>query len=434
MRNRVLIGAVTGVAAVALVAACSSSKSSDDNGGGGSGGGGGGKVTLKFQSLAFQKPTVAAVKKIVSDWNAAHPNIQVQYSEGSWDSVHDQLVTQFEGGTAPDIIHDEAADISGFIQQGYLADLSGDLPGDVKSAVPQGVWDTVSADGKIYAAPTLLQSYVVMANTDLLKRDGITVPDGATLSWDDLQAMAKKATTGGAYGLGWGLKSPTASILSLSLNFDGKYFTGTGQDAKVDVGANEKQVPQRIHAMAYDDKSIAPVTLTQSGTDILPGFYAGKYAMVVEGNYAAQQISEEAPKSFHWAVLPPLTGTSSNQAADPQTLSVAQSSKHVKEATQFISYFMQAQNLAAVGQGDWLIPTTESARDAINQATSGASGWAQTLKGASSMVAAPFQAATNYPRWKDQIATPAFQQFLANKMSLDDLAKKLTSGWGDVNQ
>jgi ABC-type glycerol-3-phosphate transport system substrate-binding protein len=358
----------------------------------------------------------------------------VNYSEGSWDSVHDQLVTQFEGGTAPDIIHDEAADISGFIQQGYLADLSGDLPADVKSSVPQGVWDTVSADGKIYAAPTLLQSYVVMANTDLLKRDGITVPDGATLSWDDLQAMAKKATSGGTYGLGWGLKSPTATMLSLSLNFDGKYFSGSGQDAKVDVGDNEKQVPERIHAMAYDDKSIAPVSLTQSGTDVLPGFYAGKYAMVVEGNYAAQQITAEAPKSFHWAVLPPLTGTSSNQAADPQTLSVAQSSKHVKQASEFISYFMQAQNLAAVGQGDWLIPTTQTARDAINKATGGASGWAQTLKGASSQVAAAFQAATNYPRWKDQIATPAFQQFLANKLSLDDLAKKLTSGWGDVNQ
>jgi ABC-type glycerol-3-phosphate transport system substrate-binding protein len=432
--RRTITAAVAIVAAAALVAGCSSSKSGNDNGGSGGGGDSGGKITLKFQSLAFQKPTIAAVKKIVSDWNTAHPNIQVNYSEGSWDSVHDQLVTQFEGGTAPDIIHDEAADISGFIQQGYLADLSGDLPADVKSSVPQGVWDTVSAEGKIYAAPTLLQSYVVMANTDLLKRDGITVPDGATLSWDDLQAMAKKATSGGTYGLGWGLKSPTATMLSLSLNFDGKYFSGTGLDAKVDVGDNEKQVPQRIHAMAYDDKSIAPVTLTQSGTDILPGFYAGKYAMVVEANYAAQQISQEAPKSFHWAVLPPLTGTSSNQAADPQTLSVAQSSKHVKQATQFISYFMQAQNLAAVGQGDWLIPTTETARDAISKATGGAAGWAQTLKGASSQVAAAFQAATNYPRWKDQIATPAFQQFLANKLSLDDLAKKLTSGWGDVNQ
>jgi ABC-type glycerol-3-phosphate transport system substrate-binding protein len=107
-------------AAGALVALAACGGNSDNNSSGSSDE----KVTLKFQSLAFQKTTVAATKKIVADWNAANPNIQVEYVQGSWDSVHDQLVTQFQGGTAPDIIHDESADITGFINQGYLADIS----------------------------------------------------------------------------------------------------------------------------------------------------------------------------------------------------------------------------------------------------------------------------------------------------------------------
>ena len=65
----------------------------------------------------------------------------------------------------------------------------------------------------------------------------------------------------------------------------------------------------------------------------------------------------------------------------------------------------------------------------MQKATGGASGWTQTLAGAQYMVSAPFQSATNYPRWKDQIATPAFQQYLADKISLDDLDKKLSDGW-----
>ena len=69
--------------------------------------------------------------------------------------------------------------------------------------------------------------------------------------------------------------------------------------------------------MAYDDKSIDPTSLTQSGTDVLPGFFAGKYAMVVGGNYAAQQIVEQAPKGFQWEVLPPLKGTSSQAGREP---------------------------------------------------------------------------------------------------------------------
>jgi ABC-type glycerol-3-phosphate transport system substrate-binding protein len=424
MRTRTTVAlAAVATTAAALLSACSSSGGDSS----------GGKVTLRFQSLAFQKPTVAAVKTIVDTWNKAHPDIQVKLTQGSWDSIHDQLVTQFEGGTAPDIVHDDAADLAGFAQQGYLADLSGNLSSAVKNSVPKGVWDTVSQGGKIFAAPTLLQSYVVFANTDLLAKDHIAVPTGSTLTWDQLQSMAKQATTAGAHGLGWGLKSPTATMLTLGLNFGGKYFSGSGQDATVSVGDNENQVPQRIHAMAYDDKSIDPTSLTQSGTDVLPNFYAGKDAMVVGGNYVAQQITEQAPKNFHWAVLPPLAGTSADQAADPQVLAVSQASKHAKQATQFIDYFMSADSLAKVGEGDWLIPTTAAARDAVQSSTGGKSGWTQTLAGAQYQVSAPFQSVTNYPRWKDQIATPAFQQYLANKISLSDLDKKLSDGWKQVN-
>jgi ABC-type glycerol-3-phosphate transport system substrate-binding protein len=418
--------AVTALAVGALLlSACGSG---DDSGGGGTGE----KVTLKFQSLAFQKTTVAATKKIVADWNAAHPDIQVQYVQGSWDSVHDQLVTQFQGGTAPDIIHDESADITGFAQQGYLADLSGHLSQEVKDSVPQGVWDTVSTDGKVYAAPTLLQSYVVFGNSALLKQAGVQ-PSGDTWSWDEFQAAAKKLTQNGKYGLGWGLKSPTATVLNLGLNFDGTYFEGTGRDATVKIGDPELEVPKRIHQMAYTDKSIEPTSLTQSGSDALPGFFAGKYAMVVAGNFTAQQMVEQAPKGFGWEVLPVLKGTSANQAANPQTLSAPAEGKHTEQAAQFINYYMSAENLAAVGQGDWLIPTTQAARDAIAKNTGGKQGWTQMLASGDDLTKAPFQSVDNYPKWKDQVATPALQEFLANKIDLATLQKKLSDGWAQVN-
>lgn len=217
------------------------------------------------------------------------------------------------------------------------------------------------------------------------------------------------------------------------MNFDGAFFEGTGRDAKAKIGDAELEVPKRIHAMAYDDKSIDPTSLTQSATDALPGFFGGKYAMVVGGNYAAQQIVEQAPKGFQWEVLPPLKGTSEKQAANPQTLSVPAEGKHIKQSAQFIDYFMKAENLAAVGQGDWLIPTTKAARDAIEKATGGKDGWTQTLASGEELTKAPFQSVENYPKWKDQIATPALQEYLANKIDLAALGKKLNDGWGQVN-
>jgi multiple sugar transport system substrate-binding protein len=431
MKMRLLSGAAA-LAVSALLAGCATSSGGGDNSSESSSPSSGQKVTLRFQSLAFQGPTVAASKKIVDDWNKANPNIQVQYVQGSWDSVHDQLVTQFQGGTAPDIIHDESADISQFAHQGYLADLTAYLSSETKSSVSDGIWKTVTVDGKIVAAPTLLQSYVVFANTKLLRKAGISMPSGDTWSWDDFAAAAKKATTSGHPGLGWGLKQPTATVMSLGLNFNGTYFTVNGDSASIKITDNEMQVPKRIHDMAYADKSLDTTSLTQSGSDVMTAFMAGKYAMTVGGNYSAQQLKQEAPKGFSWAVMPPLAGDTAAQAANPQTLSVSAQSKHVKEAAQFVDYVMKPANLAKLAEGDWLIPTSQAARDQVASDTGGKDGWDRTLASGETLTQAPFQQVENYPQWKDQIATPALQQYFGNKISLDELRSKLTDGWKQV--
>jgi ABC-type glycerol-3-phosphate transport system substrate-binding protein len=427
-KGTIRVGAlVAGIAAASLaLAGCSSSGSSDSASGG--------KVTLTFQSLAYQDTTVAATKEIVDSWNKANPDIQVKLQQGSWDNVHDQLVTQFQGGTAPDIIHDESADIMGFAQQGYLADLSSSLSADTKKQVSKDVWKSVTTpDGKIVAAPTLLQSYVVFASKKAFTDAGVEVPTGDTMSWDDFEALSKKLTANGNFGTGWGMKSPTATVMNLALGFGGTFFDNKDGKSTIHVGDDELQVPERINAMAYQDKSLDPVSLTQSGTDVLPGFFGGKYAMYVGGNYVAQQITESAPSGFDWVVLPPLAGSKgADQAANPQTMSVSAQSKHIPQAAKFIDYFMKADNQAKLAEGDWLIPASKAAREQVAKDTSGKNGWDVILKSGDELTAAPFQAATNYPQWKDQYATPALQKYLANSISLDELKKQLTDGWSAV--
>ena len=85
-------------------------------------------VNLTFATYVWQPTTVAATKQIVDSWNKSHPQIQVQILPVDVNSVHDKLLTSFVGGTAADIVHDEAADIAGFTQQGYLANLTPLIP------------------------------------------------------------------------------------------------------------------------------------------------------------------------------------------------------------------------------------------------------------------------------------------------------------------
>ena len=100
----------------------------------------------------WQPTTVAAMNDIVASWNKTHPSIQVSIVPVDVNSVHDKLLTSFVGGTAADIVHDEAADIPSFTQAGYLANLNSLIPSSLKSSIPASLWSTVNF-GRKYGSP-----------------------------------------------------------------------------------------------------------------------------------------------------------------------------------------------------------------------------------------------------------------------------------------
>ena len=422
------IGAIA-FAGVALLALSGCTQGSANNGGEGEDG----AVTLQFQSLSDQPATQAAVKSIVDEWNTDNPDVQVEIVQAGWDGAFDKLITQFTGGTAPDIIHFEASSIVSFGTDGYLADLTDLIDEDLKSDISEGIWDSVTQDDQIIAYPSTLQSYMAFANADLLEAAGIEIPTGDTMTWDELQEIAQATTTGGTYGLGWGLASPTATIMSLGLGFDGGFFEGPGADATIDIGDDELAVPERIHEMAYTDKSIDPTSLTQSGSDVLASFYGGKVAMTVQGSFQATNIANDAPDGFNWVALPPLEGSEGAiQAANPQTYSVNIDSEHVEESADFLNFFMNGKNLAQIAYADALIPSSESARAEVEKLAADNPAWTQVLASGEGLVGPPFLKVEKYTEWKDTIATPAFQQYLADQITSEQLATQLSDGWADI--
>jgi ABC-type glycerol-3-phosphate transport system substrate-binding protein len=421
------IGAVAfvGIAAIAL-AGCQQGSANNS-------GGDGDVVTLQFQSLSDQPATQAAISEIVDAWNAEHDDVQVKIIQAGWDGTYDKLITQFSGGTAPDIIHFEASSIVSFAADGYLADLTDLIDPELKSDISDGIWESVTHDGQIVAYPSTLQSYMAFANTDLLAEAGVEVPTGDTMTWEQLQEIARATTTADHYGLGWGLGSPTATMMSLSMGFDGGYFDGEGDDATIEVGDDELAVPERIHEMAYSDRSIDPTSLTQSGSDVLPSFYGGKVALTVQGSFQATNIAADAPEGLNWVALPPLEGSAGAvQAANPQTYSVNIDSEHVEESAQFLNFFMDGENLAKIAYADALIPSSGAARTQVAELAGDDAAWKQVLASGEGLVGPPFLKVSKYTEWKDTIATPAFQQYLANQIDRDQLAAQLSDGWADV--
>lgn len=428
--------ALAGLAVATLaLAACSQGSATAPGDGGGGTSAGGAPITLKFQSLSDQPAAIAAVKGIVDSWNTAHPEAKVEIVQAGWDGIFDKLTTQFSGNVAPDVIHYESASIVPFARDGYLADLTAKIPADLKSDVSDGVWQSVTVDGKIVAVPTQLQTYVVFANKKLLEAAGATIPSGDSLSHEDFRALAQQATKPGQFGVAWGLKSPTATFMSLGLGSGGTFFEGTGKDAKINVGDGEIAVPKLVKDMAYTDKSIDPVSLTQTGAQALASFYAGKAAMTVQGSFQAANIVKNAPAGFEWVELPPLAGSEGAiQAANPQTLSVNADSANIDKAAEFAAYVGGVDNMAKLNQADALIPASKKAQEKILADTGGKDGWDATMKSAAGLTGAPFLTVDAYAQWKDTIATPNFQKYLANQIDEAGLKAALTEGFAQVNR
>ncbi|MGX1911337.1 ABC transporter substrate-binding protein [Streptomyces phaeochromogenes] len=400
---------------------------------GGDGGSEEGRITLRFQSLAWQEESVDVNKELVKEWNSTHPDVKVEYVQGSWDSVHDQLLTSFEGGEAPDIIHDASDDLADFAYGGYLADLRDLLPERLKSDIPQRSWETVTFGDGVYGVPFLQEPRVLIANAKWLRESGVRIPTPENpWTWGEFREVTDELGDGdGKYGVAWPLKEPVSATLNLSLSTGGQLFH-RGSDGKVRIrfGAGDEVVPRTIHDQVNTDGSASSSTLGSGGSDTLPGFFGGKYAMVPLGFSYRQQIVQQAPKGFEWQVLPAPAGADGlTQGVSPQTLSVAEDSPHKKEAAAFIDFLLQPPNMVRLALGDWMLPTgTGALRDPALRVEE--DGWAIGAGLARYLRSAPAQSVRGYPEWKDKVATPAFQEYCSGAIGLGELRERLV---GDGN-
>ena len=390
-------------------------------------------VHLKFATYVWQPTTVAANKAIVDSWNKSHPGIQVEIVPVDVNSVHDKLLTNFVGGTAADIIHDEAADIAGFTQQGYLANLTPLIPKSLKASIPKPIWDTVNFGGKITGVPSLMQTYNVFANMTILKEAGIKAP---TLTdpwtWAEFRANAKKLTNSSRFGVCWGLRSPTATIQTMALNYGGQFFYLENGKWTFKWGANDQNVVRQMHDMIWVDKSVDTAATGLSGSAVLPAFFGGKCAMTVQGNYQAQGMILQSPKGFNWAMFPLLKGTTQQQVANPQTYSISAQSTNKQSAMFFLAYLVNKQNLAKLALGDWLIPSNPDAGKLARKSTKRTGSWTVATASVVHFRKGNWVSLAAYPRWKAEVAQPAFVQYLRGSITLQELGKQLSDGWTRV--
>jgi multiple sugar transport system substrate-binding protein len=421
-RNTALV-AVIAVAFTGTVAGCSSPA------------GGDGPVTLSYQSLAWQSTSIQTNKDIVDEWNAANPDIQVEYIQGDWGSVGDQLTTSFQGGKAPDLFHFYDTGIQPYARQAYLLDLDGKLSESFVSDIRDASWQNVSFPGLegVWGVPFLQEPTVVIANKAILDEAGIDVPAAdEPWTWDEYQQVAAQLsgdTDGDGSQDRFGAAMPLANggtgrFIPLAPAFGASYFNDEG--TALEWGAAEAELPTRIHDMLHSDQSMSLDVLGLGPADLLPAFFEGRYATIMVGAYLRQQIIEGAPEGFEWVVLPTLVGETQEQSNGAQTISISEQTEHPEEAVKFLEFLLNPENQARLAIGDWLTPTSVLGGE-ILAGEDPALGWEATIASTEHLVQAGFQSVAGFDEWTSRVGDPLFAEYFKGTITIDELVERLVA-------
>ena len=389
---------------------------------------------LRFVSLAWQEQALQANHEVVAAWNALHPEIPVEYVQGTWGSIHDYLITAFETAEVPDVFHYESSIIVDFAVRGYLADLAPFISPEMRDDILDVAWAAVTrTNGEVTGGPFLLESLVVLYNKDLFAAAGIEPPAlDQPWTWEQVRRAAMRLTRDrdgdgrtDQWGAAFGLRHSANIVMNLSISFGGSFYRRENGAYAVHVGTAEKNLLNMIHAMLYEDQSAAPASIGQSGAGMIPGFCQGKYGMLIGiGAWARQQLVENAPADLHWGVMPPLNAETQNTGISAQTLSIPKKSRQQAQAMRFIEFMLAAPNMARLAQSDWMIPARRSCLN-LPQFQTAHDGWDIVTGGAKFLTTGPWLGAPGYVEWKNRVANPVLQEFFADRLTLAEAAQRL---------
>ncbi|TNB77094.1 extracellular solute-binding protein [Arthrobacter sp. BB-1] len=343
--SRILAGAVTALATLALVGC----------GSGFSAGGtdrseapdAGGPLNVLIASSGEAEST--AVKTAVADW-AAGAGKEATVNVAS--DLPQQLSQGFASGKPADVFYVSADQLANYAGNGSLEPYGDDLAnkGDFYPALTEAF----TYDGKLYCAPKDFSTLGLVINQDLWKQAGLTEAD-VPKTWEQLEAAATKLTQGGTVGLAFGPEYQRVGA------FFAQAGGGLAKDGKASANSEEN-----VEALGFVKKMMND-GVAKFSSDLGAGwggeaFGKGQAAMVIEGNWIQGALDKDYPAvNYQVAELPEGPG-GKGTLTFTNCWGIAADSKNKDAARKLVEQLTSKENQLAFSQAFGVMPSIKSAR------------------------------------------------------------------------
>lgn len=282
-----------------LTAACGGSKEPASNGGGTKSGGEKTKITV-WHNFAGDDLRAKAVRKLIDDYKAGHPNVEVDAQAIPVDGYRQRLSTVAAANEMPDVFFVYAGSQSKeFYDAGLLqpiTDLAVENP-DWKNNFMDGAFDPFSfEEGQIYSAPLAMSATSFLYyNKDLFDANGVKVPT----TWTELMSAVEAFNAKGITPIALGNKAPWVAQSTIIGSLADR-VTGTDWFLKAVAGDGASFTdPQFVEALGkfkelVDNKAFQDGANSIDNTQAEQYFVQGNAAMMVSGAWTLTNLAASA--------------------------------------------------------------------------------------------------------------------------------------------
>jgi len=258
-------------------------------------------INLNFWG-GWTGPDGDVMRALVSEFNAAHPDIQVTLTTQQWTPLFDKFELAVKSGNQPDILGMHGPDIPQFASASQLEDLTSvvQAAGFTQADFAAPAWNGSIYQGKQYAFPLDLHMHAVYFNADLFKAAGLTPPTD-WISGGDFLKLATTLTvdTSGKHPGDPGFDASNIKQYGLSLynNHHGFFQWYALVRQQGDNLLNGVAAWQWLQDLVFK-YHVTPVGETSQ----LQDFLSGKTAMLIDGPWEIPAMQKQA--GLNWGTFP----------------------------------------------------------------------------------------------------------------------------------
>ena len=292
------------------------------------------------------------------DFEAAHPDTDIQIEVVPWEDLRRRLTTGLGEGNNPDLAIIGQRWLVDFVKLQAIEPLDGFISDELKGRFIDSFLQAGMMDGKIQGLPFTASVGALYYNKDLFGKAGVAeLPK----TWDELKAAAEKISGlgGGIYGYGLPGKGVEADI--------SYYYVMWGQGVEViDENGRSGLASDGAIAAAKFLKALIDKGATQPAVTSFPRegvenlFKESKLGMVIATPHLTKQIRETGRGLNYGVAAIPAGPTGARGTYGETDLAVMfKNSKSKEEAWTFLDYLFGAALRARFTQDEGFLPVTK---------------------------------------------------------------------------